>query len=124
MFDPSHQLVCAADVDELDAVRRQFRGRLDDAGVHPAIAREMMLAFTEIATPRDNGTTDGVKIVSDLAITHEDLVLRVQTAVSLVGSERDSGEQDLMLHLMADEVQRVVDGDQVVVTVRKRRLGR
>ncbi len=124
MFDPSHQLVSSADVDELDAVRRAMRRRLDDAGVHPVLSREIMFAFSEITIPRETGTTDGVKVVTDLAIRREELVLRVQTANDLAGSDRERGEQDLMLHLLADDVQRVIDGDDVVVTIRKRRLGR
>lgn len=124
MFDPSLQVVCSAETDELDATRRILRRRLDEAGVHPVISREMMLAFSEISTARETGSTDGVKVISDMAITSDELVLRVQTAVTLIGDERAAGEQELMLHLMSDSVERVVDGDQVVITIRKRRVGR
>lgn len=123
VFDPSRQLICAADADELDRSRQTLRGRLDEAGVHPAIAREMMLAFTEVATPRA-AVADDSKVISDLAISRDELVLRVQTSSALCGTPRETGEQDLMLHLLADDVTRVVDGDQVAITVRKRRLGR
>ncbi|NOX29708.1 MAG: hypothetical protein GXP35_06635 [Actinobacteria bacterium] len=118
------QIVCGSDRDDLESTRRVFRARLDEAGVHPAISREMMLAFTEITTPRADYPPEA-KITADLEINKDELVLRLQLSAALVADARQSGEQDLMLHLLGDKVSRVVDADQgTVVTVTKRRLGR
>ncbi len=124
VFDPGLQIVCGSDRDELDATRRALRARLDEAGVHPAISREMMLAFTEITTPRADYPPEA-KVTADLEIGDDELVLRVQLSAALVADARQSGEQDLMLHLLGDKVSRVDDADHgTVVTVTKRRLGR
>ncbi len=124
VFDPSMQVVCACDPHELEGARRTLRSRLDAAGVHPVVAREMMLAFAEITIPRTDSPPEA-KITADLAVGQDELTLRVQLSASLVADQRQSGEQDLMLHLLADSVNRLTGPDgSCSITVSKRRVGR
>lgn len=115
---------CGTSDEELASARRIIADHLDAEGVHSAIARDVVLAFAELTTPRTGGRPDA-KISVGLEIDRDEIKLRVHSSSAMVADQHESGEQDLMLHLLGDRVDRAVAEDgTTAITVTKRRLGR
>ncbi|MCP3938584.1 MAG: hypothetical protein GY708_24820 [Actinomycetia bacterium] len=120
----AEEFTCGTADEELESARGLLSERLETAGVHSSIARDVVLAFVELTTPRSGDRPDS-KVSVGLDIDSDEIRLRLHSSTAMMRNQHESGEQDLMLHLLGDRVDRVVAEDgTVAVTVTKRRLGR
>lgn len=120
----SEDFTCGTSQEELASARRIIADHLDSEGVHASIARDVVMAFGELTTPRSGDRPDA-KISIGLDVNIDEICLRVHSSTSMMQNQHEAGEQDLMLHLLGDRVDRVVAEDgTTAVTVTKRRLGR